>query len=68
MYPTPINPLRKSIDDICKRQGDHIHTDQLTGGYQHCFRNDMSTLSEKVVGFDTAVESAPRKETLMKPG
>ncbi|KAF2859742.1 EMP24-GP25L family protein [Piedraia hortae CBS 480.64] len=59
----------KVISDGQKeRQGDFVFTAERAGEYRFCFDNTMSTMSEKLVNFEIAVENEPRSQIPQKAG
>ncbi|KAF4976389.1 hypothetical protein F66182_17489 [Fusarium sp. NRRL 66182] len=62
-------PLDKVILDGTKeRQGDFVFTAQSIGEYSFCFSNEMSTLAEKLVDFEIAVENEQKAELPSRQG
>ncbi|KAI7625533.1 hypothetical protein KC343_g1770, partial [Hortaea werneckii] len=51
-----------------ERQGDFVFTANEAGEYRFCFDNNMSTVSDKLVDFEIAVENEARSSLPQKAG
>ncbi|KAL9077301.1 MAG: hypothetical protein Q9157_003420 [Trypethelium eluteriae] len=51
-----------------ERQGDFVFTANEAGEYRFCFDNEMSTISDKMVDFEIAVENEQRAQLPSKQG
>ncbi|KAK5120883.1 hypothetical protein LTR85_005950 [Meristemomyces frigidus] len=51
-----------------ERQGDFVFTANEVGEYRFCFDNSMSTVSDKLVDFEIAVENEVRSQLPQKAG
>lgn len=51
-----------------ERQGDFVFTANQVGEYRFCFDNSMSTMTDKLVDFEIAVENEPRSQLPQKAG
>ncbi|EMC94233.1 hypothetical protein BAUCODRAFT_150425 [Baudoinia panamericana UAMH 10762] len=54
------NKDRVVLEGQKERQGDFVFTANNVGEYRFCFDNTMSTLTDKLVDFEIAVENEPR--------
>ena len=55
------------LDGEKERQGDFVFTANEPGEYRFCFDNNMSTVSDKLVDFDIAVQSPRNVQTNLSP-
>lgn len=51
-----------------ERQGDFVFTGNEIGDYKFCFNNEMSTVTDKFVDFEIAVENEARVDLPSKKG
>lgn len=56
------------LEGTRERQGDFAFTAEYIGEYKFCFSNDMSTVTDKLIDFEIAVEHDVRPEMPVKPG
>ncbi|KAK7730421.1 hypothetical protein SLS53_009040 [Cytospora paraplurivora] len=56
------------IDGAKERQGDFVFTGNEVGDYSFCFNNEMSTVTDKFVDFEIAVENEARVNLPSKQG
>ncbi|KAI9688311.1 MAG: hypothetical protein M1820_010271 [Bogoriella megaspora] len=64
-----IGPSEKIIlDGKAERQGDFVFTANEMGEYRFCFDNAMSSLTDKMVDFEIAVENESRAQLPSKQG
>lgn len=56
------------IDGQKERQGDFVFTGNDIGDYSFCFNNEMSTVTDKFVDFEIAVENEARVNLPSKQG
>ncbi|ROW09018.1 hypothetical protein VMCG_02924 [Cytospora schulzeri] len=56
------------IDGQKERQGDFVFTGNEIGDYSFCFNNEMSTVTDKFVDFEIAVENEARVNLPSKQG
>ncbi|RMY68295.1 hypothetical protein D0863_07214 [Hortaea werneckii] len=59
---------RVVLDGEKERQGDFVFTANEAGEYRFCFDNNMSTVSDKLVDFEIAVENEARSSLPQKAG
>ncbi|KAK5137748.1 hypothetical protein LTR08_007319 [Meristemomyces frigidus] len=62
------NKDRIVLEGEKERQGDFVFTANEVGEYRFCFDNSMSTLTDKLVDFEIAVENDPRPSLPQKAG
>ncbi|CAN8095302.1 unnamed protein product [Discula destructiva] len=63
------SPTGKIVTDGTKeRQGDFVFTGNEIGDYKFCFDNEMSTVTDKFVDFEIAVENEARVDIPSKKG
>lgn len=51
-----------------ERQRDIVFSAELPGDYEFCFSNEMSTVSDKLVDFEIALQNEQRAGLPLKPG
>ncbi|KAI9654801.1 MAG: hypothetical protein M1821_005795 [Bathelium mastoideum] len=56
------------LEGVKERQGDFVFTANEPGEYRFCFDNEMSTVSDKMVDFEIAVENEQRAQLPSKQG
>ena len=55
---------RVILDGQKEKQGDYVFTANEIGEYRFCFDNSMSTLTDKMIDFEIAVENEPRAASI----